>query len=327
MAKATLLLPGSARFAGLTLAEPLARALGRADRIEQGVAGHKAQLLRHFELLPRSWPAAALSRKADADDAAQAAWLRADPAWVRPDMTGARLFAHGGGLQLTRADVDALLPALRPLFGDGGFLIDAPVPSRWYVQLPREARLPAFAEPDDALGADLFEHLVDTGDGSSQARRWRALLSEAQVVLHNHPWNGQRAAAGKPPVNSLWFWGGGVLPDHVGGDHASVQTDDALLRGLAELAGAAVDKTALQFPPLAETGNALFDLRNALDPTATIRNWLLPAAAAVATRRLERLRLDFADGSGLLLTHGQRWRLWRRPLRQLASVAPGGPSP
>src|SRR3546814_7983843 len=56
---------------------------------------------------------------------------------------------------------------------------------------------------------DLFDALVGTDPADdANARRWRSLLSEAQVVLHNHPWNARREQSGLPPVNSLWFWGG-----------------------------------------------------------------------------------------------------------------------
>src|SRR3546814_8075493 len=95
---------------------------------------------------------AALTRQMDAGDAAGAAWLRADPSYVRPDINGARLLAIGAALGMDEEDRTAFLPALRPLFGDAGFPIDAPHPSRWYLRLPPGAKLPAFAEPDDALG-------------------------------------------------------------------------------------------------------------------------------------------------------------------------------
>ena len=55
----------------------------------------------HFDMLPRGWPVAAVTRQRDAGDAAQAAWLRADPAYIRPDINGARLLAHGEALALT----------------------------------------------------------------------------------------------------------------------------------------------------------------------------------------------------------------------------------
>jgi hypothetical protein len=325
LATATLLLPGADRFAGARLPDPLARAFGRADRMPVGEGGERPQLLRHFELLPRGWPVAALTRQADAGDAAPSQWLRADPAWVRPEINGARLFACGDGLQLAQQDVDALLPALRPLFGDAGFPIDAPVPSRWYLRLPHGAKLPAFIEPADALGADLFDSLVGTeGPGDTEKRRWRSLLSEAQVVLHNHPWNARRAAAGKPPVNSLWFWGGGKLPDHVSSRHACVQSDDAMLRALAAAAGLSPATRAAGFD--APATDALFDLRDLRDPSVLLDQWLAPAVDALRRGRLERLDLDLADGSGFASTRSQRWRLWRRPLRELAAVQPKQPA-
>jgi hypothetical protein len=325
LATATLLLPAGDRFAGVRLPDPLARALGRANRAAGGEQGERAQLLRHFELLPRGWPVAALTRQFDAGDATASQWLRADPAWVRPEMNGARLFACGEGLQLTREDVEALLPALRPLFGDAGFTIDAPVPSRWYLRLPQGATLPAFIEPADALGADLFDSLVGTEAATDAgSRRWRSLLSEAQVVLHNHPWNARRAAARKPPVNSLWFWGGGKLPDHVSSRHAGVQSDDTMLRALAAAAGLSLAPQAARFDlPATE---ALFDLRALRDPTLLFDQWLMPAVDALRCGTLERLDVDLADGDGFALTRSQRWRLWRRPLHQFAAVPPKQPA-
>ncbi len=319
MARLVLLLPERVRLQG-RLPEAVARALGRADTPAAGGQGGQAQLLRHFELLPRGWPVAALTRQLDAGDAALAAWVRADPAHVRPDINGARLLACGSGLGMDADDSRALLPALRPLFGDAGFPIDAPHPERWYLRLPRESRLPRFAMPEQALGADLFEQLP-ASDDAPEGRRWRALLSEAQVVLHNHPWNASRAAAGKAPVNSLWFWGGGILPDHVSATGlAQVASDDVLVRALATAAGCRVASSAGFALPGAD---ALCDLRSGRDLEGLAREWLEPALAAMADGDLAELRLDFADGTGLQVERRQRWRFWRRPLPQLAAVRPG----
>jgi hypothetical protein len=318
MARLVLLLPERARLQG-GLHVQLARALGRADGLGPAEPGEQAQLLRHFELLPRGWPVAALTRQLDAGDAALAAWVRADPAHVRPDINGVRLLACGSGLGMDADDCRALLPALRPLFGDAGFPIDAPHPERWYLRLPRESRLPRFATPEQALGADLFEQLPDSDDAAG--RRWRALLSEAQVVLHNHPWNASRAAAGKAFVNSLWFWGGGILPDHVSAHGlAQVASDDVLVRALAAAAGCRVVSCAGFALPGAD---ALCDLRAERDLAGLARRWLQPALAAIADGDLAQLRLDFADGTGLQVERRQRWRLWRRPLPQLAAARPG----
>lgn len=294
-----LLLPPRQRLAGQSLPAGLGRLIARADRLPDREAGERAQLLRHFDLLPRGWPVAAITRAFDADDAHLHAWLRADPAHVRPDMTGARVMAIGE-LGLSREESDALLQPLRPLFGDTGFQISAPVPSRWYLALPPEARLPTFSPPEQVLGDDLFQHLPDGPEG----RRWRALLNEAQVLLHNHPVNATRAAAGKPTVNSLCFWGFGKLPDHVRCDMPRVESNDPFVNALTRLA------TGLD--PKAE--GALIDLRAARDLA------LLAEAIEeqVHSLRGQALELDFGDGVGYLIRGGQSWRFWRRAPATLA---------
>ncbi len=344
MSRATLLLPAAARFGKQGLNEVAARALGRADRIKHEGDGQRAQLLRHFNLVPNHWPIAALTRQADAGDAALSAWLRADPAYVQPDINGARLRACGDMLALTEADSAALLPALKPLFGDVGFPIDAPTPSHWYLRVPRESKLPAFTEPGDALGDDLFEHLAEGVDG----RRWRVLLSEAQVVLHNHPRNAQRIAQGKMPVNSLWFWGGGVLPDAVQTSHNAVYSSEETMCALANAAketqsssrrtpgpsfdirpsqpgpgvrrddgleiaqGLSIGFRSLPSQYPGTSGDVLFDLRAERDLARLQHDWLQPALLAMQRGELRVLHIDFADGAVFEIERSQRWRFWRK---------------
>ncbi|MFY2764980.1 phosphoglycerate mutase [Arenimonas sp. MALMAid1274] len=295
----TLLLPERRRFAGQPLAPDIGKALARADRLPDGETGERAQLLRHFGLLPRGWPMAAITRQHDAGDAHLHQWLRADPAHVRPDINGARVLAIGE-LGLEPQEAQALLRPLQPVFGDAGFQLSAPTPARWYLALPLEAKLPEFSPPEAVLGDDLLTHLPQGPEG----RRWRALLNEAQVILHNHPVNQARAAAGKPTVNSLCFWGAGRLPDHVRSAASGVSSGDVELLSLAKLAG--LD------PP--REGAQLFDLRR-------LRQWpdvearLRPGLAELGH---DELQLDFADGARWSLRSGQRWRLWRSAMATLA---------
>ncbi|KAF1709861.1 phosphoglycerate mutase [Pseudoxanthomonas kalamensis DSM 18571] len=304
MPSATLLLAERPRLGRQTLPDAFGRALARADR-EQGESGETAQLRRHFRLLPDHWPVAALTRQLDAGDAAGACWLRADPVHIAPDIDGARMLAHGEALQLQAEDLAELLPALRPLFGDAGFALDAPSPSRWYLRLPEGARLPTFAAPEEALGDDLYAHLPP-GDAG---RRWRALLSETQVILHNHPWNRQRAARGQAAVNSLWFWGAGLLPDSVAASATRVQSADPLLRALGRAAGLDEREDG--------EGNVLIDLRHLRSLQALVDQVVLPLLEELKRGRLNVMQLDFADGAQFRLRRGQRWRFWRRGMRAL----------
>lgn len=305
-----LLLPARERFAGLALRPALGRAFGRAER---GDASGD-QLARVFDVLPRGWPAAAVTRQRDAGDAAGAQWLRADPAYVRPDINGARLLAWGPAFGLTPVDAAELLQPLRPLFGDFGFLLDAPTPTRWYLRLPLGTSLPRFVSPDDALGADLFDNLPqDSEAGGAEGRRWRALLIEAQVVLHNHPLNERRIAAGFAPVNSLWFWGAGALPDRVACSYPAVATDDEVVAAFASLASVDVMPLPAQWP--AQDG--AFDLRAQRDAAALLGRWIEPAVGAAVTGESRGVVLDFADGFRVRVERRQRWRIWRRPLQVL----------
>lgn len=297
----TLLLPARARLEGDS--PTLARVLARGDAAS-GAAGDEAQLLRAFDVLPRGLPVAALTRQYDRGDAAHQAWLRADPAHVRADLGAGRLLACGE-LGLADAEVEALLQPLRPLFGDDGCPISAGAPSRWYLALPRDARLPAFVPPSRVLGDDIYAHLPEGDLG----RRWRRLLSEAQVTLHNHPLNAERARAGKPVVNSLWFWGGGVLPDHVRSIHSAVMSDDLLCAALARQAQVGHVELPVSLPLVPPRG-ALVDLRRLRAARAIERDWVEPALARL--RGQDLLRLDFADGSRVDYRRGHRWRFWRR---------------
>ncbi|MCC4609863.1 phosphoglycerate mutase [Xanthomonas campestris] len=305
MTTATLLLPEKRRLPGTLGNALVARALARADQ-QQAVSGEVAQLQRHFTLTPAHWPVAALTRQLDAGDAAGATWVRADPAYVVPDMQGARLMGYGEALGPTAEDVAVLLPLLKPMFGDAGFLLDAPTPSRWYLRLSPDATLPDFVPPDVAIGDDLFEHLPAGAAG----RRWRALLTEAQVLLHQHPWNEGRVASGKPAINSLWFWGGGVPPHAVTSPHRQVRSRESLLRALALAAGADAQGE--------QRVDALVDLRHLRSLQQFGDEAVAPLLAAMARGELDRLVLDFQDGETLSLARMQRWRFWRTPRLQLA---------
>lgn len=298
----TLLLPERRRFSGQPVSASVLKLLGRADAQASAEAGERAQLLRYFNLRPAGWPIAAMTRQLEFGDAKGSRWLRADPVHVRPDMTGARMLAWGN-LGVDATEAEEFLQALRPLFGDAGMPITHAHPERWYLQLAREATLPEFAAPETALGRDLLEMLPAGAEGA----RWRALLNEAQVILHNHPVNARRAARGAVAANSLWFWGAGVLPDAVTSKVDRVRSEDAELMALARLAG--IDASA------GAQGRELVDLRQERSWARVEREhidaWIAQGAEA------GELQLDFADGARLRLDRSQRWRFWRRAARGL----------
>lgn len=291
-----LLLP-PLRYWPKPLPDRIARALGRADRTDT----FNDSIID----LPAS---AALSRLGEGDldiDSVRAyRWLRADPAWIRPDITGARLYAVGAMLPLSADDAASFSPALQGLLDDAGYQLDIVTPHRWYLRMPVDAVLPNFATPVTALGEDPFEHRPE-GEG---AREWRGLDNEVQITLHQHPRNAQRLSTGLPPINAIWWWGDAALPDKPSSQIPSIYSDDPLLRGWAKAAN-------LHSNPVPERWSmnvdGLYDLR-AVPRDALFDRWLEPALDDV--KKGTAMQWICEEGPCFLLTARQRWRFWRSPV-------------
>src|SRR6266568_5191760 len=88
--------------------------------------------------------------------------------------------------------------------------------------------------PPSAAREGLIEGNLPSGP---DAMRFHALMNEAQMLLHEHPVNAEREARGEPALNSVWFWGGGVIDAAKAQPFSAVITDDPLARGLALAAG------------------------------------------------------------------------------------------
>jgi len=289
VATLTLLLPELSR----TEQTPqLASWLARGDRLPSAKPGRDTALRECFEFIGAALPVAALTRSLDANDAAGALWLRADPAYAMVDAATVRLMACGN-FGLEQVESVELARALRPLFGDAGFPLDAVKPTGWYLRCPADARLPSFAAPGDVLGDDLMRHLP----AGENERQWRRLFNEAQVILHNHPVNARRVQRGLMPANTLWFWGAGRLPDWVRAPYTRVATSDDVTIALARLAKI----------PVVEQKTAVAEL-------AADESVLIDAAAVpnLGSARFKTIDLRFASGERVRYKSWHRWRFWRR---------------
>jgi hypothetical protein len=280
---------------------PLREWLARVDRLADGHAGYLAGLGDYFHGIDADLPAAAITREFLVGDAADAIWLSADPAWVQPDMNGVRLLACGQ-LQLSMDEALALAEPLKPVFDEAGLQLEISTPDRWHLKLPADTALPSFAAPDQALGEDLSQHLPAGAEG----RRWRLLLNEIQVLLHQHPLNAQRRARGLAPVNSLWLWGGGSLPGPPKSPLRGVVSDDLLLRALASRANVA--QHARTFESIAAaTSGWLIDLQD-LPPGEIASHWW-PTLQPLLDR--QSAVLHFASAERWQRKPWHRWRIWR----------------
>ena len=135
------------------------------------------------------------------------------------------------------------------------------------------------------------------------------LLSEASTTLAS-------TAHGRPPINSLWFWGGGTATIWKRDVRGAVLGDDGLLAACARHAGVAhhVDKRDLTEVLRKVTGDLLLVDHveaDGFDIGRFAQEVLKPACAALASGRLARLVIHDHHGE-LTMTRTARWRLWRR---------------
>lgn len=300
MSTLTVLLPPLSRFAEHA---GLQRWLQRGDRLETGASGELAASGCFTWPGGGPLPAAALLREHLCHDAGDTTWVCLDLAHVTPDMTGVRMLACGD-LDVDADEAEALARPLRPLFGDFGMRLETTRPSRWHLRLPGASPLPAFSTPGDALGDDLARHLP-AGDAG---RRWRQLINETQILLHQSPMNHRRAEQGRMVVNSLWPWGGGRLPARFGAGVAAVHADDLLPAALATRAGIPLCSLNTFDATRRVAVDTLLDLGRSSAPQACVAM----LSDLLQRRRVQALVLHFAGGERWRITRGQRWRFWRR---------------
>jgi hypothetical protein len=331
---ANLSLPGLARLTRFGNAEPLpcswrswlATWLGRPDLASATPAAIAAMASTSTESRVSS-------------DAS--VWL-ADPLHLAASLTSVHL-APQGLLRLDARSQGELCQAFNVAFADLGYALLAARAGRFLAYGPALSGEIDTTDPARCLGATLSDALP-RGSGAGALRR---LGSEIEMWLHEHPINARRAAAGLMPISTLWPWGGGApLPAHIerstaekGSPSVAVFSDDAYVEGLTHLLGvrcrpavASLASVAAPDSPRVVATLELFSASAAQSEGAAAvtplrsldsldREWIAPALDRLARGALARCAL-IANDRCLSVASRDLWRLWRRPRKALAALAP-----
>jgi hypothetical protein len=247
-----------------------------------------------------------------------ALWLRADP--VSLQFHQDQLLPLGPDrLEVRQDEADALVAALQGHFAAEGLAFCAPHPDRWYVRLPGNETLPEADPLDAAVGRPLQHHLPR----GPAAAVWRRRMNEIQMLLHDHAVNRARETAGKWPINSVWFWGGGrhlPLPPPA---YSVVASHHHLARALAGAAGIDAEPPGrLDTLRAAEAAMVILELPAAGDEEAVedaLRElevrWFRPALGWLRRRTIREMRLACTGhwNESRALTPMAAYRFWQRP--------------
>jgi hypothetical protein len=308
---------GTAASATPSLPSALRRLLARARASRLQAEDYTALLCSAFGVeRQRDWPVAPLTLLADGLDPQAHYWLRADPVHLRADQANLVLL-EGKHISITRAEAGELVDALNRHFARDGLAFHAPSARRWYARAPAAAEIETV--PLRKASGRGIDALLPRG---RDAQRWHRWINEVQMLLHAHPLNARREARGELPINSLWFWGGGVLPPRTPRVEACVWTVHPLARGLARWAGLNPQPLPDDAEPvLARAGERWITLEPSGDghDAQTLerwdRAWFAPLVAALSRRALSAVRLHVFHGGQALrfeLAPNDLWKLWRR---------------
>jgi hypothetical protein len=149
--------------------------------------------------------AQALAQRQGLASAAQPGWGLLTPAHWRLGTEQISLM-DPEALNLDDADSRAFLAVVSELFTSEGFEMHFAGPTAWLCRHDVLADLPT-ASLDRVVGRNVDRWL----EADPRARLLRRLQNEVQMLLHEHPLNEAREAAGELPLNSVWLSGTGVL--------------------------------------------------------------------------------------------------------------------
>lgn len=270
------------------------------------------------------WPVGAILTRAHEKQAPEPYWLCADPVHLTVDRNELVL-QQQSQLQLTLPESLALFAALESHFAPEDLQLMHVDTGRWCVASRRRPHL-VTSDLELVEGRDVNDVLPSGQD----AAIWQRYITEAQMILHDHPVNAAREDRGEPAVNSVWLWGGGVVPE-AERLFEKMSVNDSLLRAIGELSGAQVSAvsntgsaTGIDFR---DTGNCFAEFpayRTSDEDNVLARlesNWVVPAWEALRTGKLDKFTLVLRLGGAMVecsCDRKARRRLWkrRRPLAE-----------
>lgn len=249
-------------------------------------------------------------------------WLRTDPVTMWADM--ARVFMTDYGFaDLNPFERNEIENCIRSVLEEEGIDLHSDHPERWCIALDKPLDFD-FTPLDEAIGMDVADALPN----HPEARYWRRVLNEIQIALHNCPVNVRRRMGGKQEINSVWFWGGGFIPEAAPHDiFDTVYSNHPVTRGLAIINDCRLRrKSEVEDTRFQEDGRSvLIDWSiESRDPKQELQRieWL--AQQLLALLKPEQLALTLFDGSGQgrIYDRKSRRRFWRRN-KPLNSSLPG----
>jgi len=129
-----------------------------------------------------------------------------DPVHIQIDRDEAVLVANES-LDISKDDALQVINDLNQHFQQDGLAIHYHNEHQWLMT--GDISIDTFSMSDV-----MFRNMNEYQATGRDAKKWRSIINEVQMLLHEHPVNIRREQQGSIAVNSLWVWGGGQPEQH-----------------------------------------------------------------------------------------------------------------
>lgn len=233
------------------------------------------------------YPIAAISASLDGLDVGDAYWLRADSVHLalQPDCLS---LAEPVPLSVERKHAALLIASLNKHFCQDGLVFFSGKSGAWYLRCDEIPQIKT-SLPSLAMYKNIHQFLP-LGDESLQ---WLALLNEVQMLLHEHPVNEERESAGEVVANSVWFSGGGVMPQFKVFQHNLdlIIANGVFYQGLAQLTKTPYKTLPVNLDEVLQ--NTALHVRLQLPQINNLDEvWFRPLFSALKSKKIRRLTLN-----------------------------------
>jgi hypothetical protein len=287
----------------------LKRKWNRGD-VEADFRPWQRGLLAALELHSRTFASAPVSALGSRLARAGEYWMHLEPVHFAAGLDRLAYLPLQGETRILETERTSLAGVLHEHLQSSGMELHTLPDGTWCAR-----RAHAFAvetSNPEAAASNELQLALPRGPDAGSLRR---LMTELQMLLHDHPVNEARARRGLPAINAVWVWGQGVVPESTPADTLpTVFADDSYAVGICALHS----RSAEPVPAASEALiRAIAGSRRALavipadDIESLQTQWIGPLTAALSSRKLARL--DFIlDDWHLQLDRAARWRVWRK---------------
>lgn len=257
------------------------------------------------------FPSAAVMRSGAANERATGFWLRVQPLHFIAGLDRITMVVLRGAARMTAEERSALQPIFAEHLQSTGLELHE-ADEEWLLRSASPLQLQTVT-PEFAAANPLSEILPRGADAAAIRR----LMTEMQMLLHEHPVNVRRQARGVPAINAVWVHGEGTLSDAPSAASLAVSLpagygEDAFLRGMYRLNDQTVGtKPADANALLAQMRGPTVAVIDAPDLDSLETQWLAPLGRALLRGAISKLTVVL-DEWQVSAERTDLFKLWRR---------------